>query len=259
MQMEQHYHDSEALRIETELWEQRERKVWSLADVIYYPADFEVEFVANACPDKCSRILPLFMFPPAIIEDAQVRAQNHAIGEPKIVLFVAGFAHPPNVDAAIWLVDEIWPRIVERFPTAILYIAGSSPAPEVRALATDNIHVTGFVSESVLEALYEAAHVTIVPLRYGGGVKGKVLEAFRFGVPVVTTSVGIQGIARDPDCDFVTVADDPLELADSVARLLSDPAAATAQAKAAVRFLREKYSRDQARRLLALDFPEFAT
>src|SRR5207244_3193026 len=132
---------------------------------------------------------------------------------------------------------------------------GSSPSVEVLALADSRIHVTGFVSDSVLEALYEAAHVAVVPLRYGAGVKGKLLEAFRFGVPGVTTSIGSQGIPNASS--FCSIADEADGVAEAIIRLLSDPMAARSQAEAAVQFLAAHYSRDRIRSLLALDIPEF--
>jgi len=195
------------------------------------------------------------MFYPEDISDAIRRASTHQVGDPKIALFVAGFAHPPNVDAAKWLVNEIWPRVIKRLPNAILYLVGSSPTAAVRALATTRVHVTGYVSDSVLEALYEAAGVAIIPVRQGGGVKGKVLEAFRFGVPAVTTSVGTQGMANASA--YCSVHDDPDVMADAVIHLLSDSSAAREQALAATQFLAAHYNRDRIRSLLALDIPEF--
>ncbi|MBF8254707.1 MAG: glycosyltransferase [Deltaproteobacteria bacterium] len=109
--------------------------------------------------------------------------------------------------------------------------------------------------DAVLELLYEIAHVAIVPMRYGGGVKGKVLEAMRFGVPVATTSVGIQGIPNSSN--IASVSDDAQGLANAVIRLLADPTAAKAQTVAAVRFLEAHYSQTRAEELLALDIPEF--
>ncbi len=255
MKMEQRYDHSERLAQDTKAIEECERDVWSRVDVVYHPADFEVAFVERECKTALSRLMPLFMFYPEDISDAIRRASTHQIGDPKIALFVAGFAHPPNVDAAKWLVNEIWPRVIKRLPNAILYLVGSSPTAAVRALATTRVHVTGYVSDSVLEALYEAAGVAIIPVRQGGGVKGKVLEAFRFGVPAVTTSVGTQGMA-DASA-YCSVHDDPDVMADAVIHLLSDSSAARAQALAATQFLAAHYNRDRIRSLLALDIPEF--
>ena len=97
-----------------------------------------------------------------------------------------------------------------------------TPTAEVRALESSNVRVTDYVSDTILEALYESADVAIVPMRYGGGVKGKIIEAMRFGVPTVTTSVGIQGIPNSSR--FLRSPEDTSGLAEAVIRLLADPA-----------------------------------
>jgi glycosyltransferase involved in cell wall biosynthesis len=107
---------------------------------------------------------------------------------------VAGFAHPPNEDAAIWLVREIWPLIQSRRPQAHLSLVGSSPTGKVLALAGSTVAVTGFVSDEDLAKRYARARVALIPLRFGAGVKSKVVEALREGLPLVTTPAGAQGL-----------------------------------------------------------------
>src|SRR5687767_4823217 len=94
-----------------------------------------------------------------------------------------------------WFVGEIWPRILAAVPDARLTVAGSSPPPALRQLASDSITISGHVSDEELIRLYADTTAAIVPLRFGAGVKGKLLEAMSYGAPVVTTSVGIQGLA----------------------------------------------------------------
>src|SRR5581483_3353470 len=141
--------------------------------IIYYPADFECDFVANERPDRTVRLFPPYLYDPAAIADARRRVFTRKLDDPKTAIFVAGFRHAPNADAAIWLGREIWPRVLKKFPSAVLYIAGSFPPPEVEALADRNIKVTGYVSDDILETLYQMSHVCVAPLRYGGGVKRK--------------------------------------------------------------------------------------
>ena len=254
MKQEQQFNDSDAIHEDIITWENRERRIWSLVDVIYHPADYEVEFVQHECPDKVSRLLPLFMFAPETIEDARKWAEAGHQGRLPVVVFVGGFSHSPNVDAAVWLVREIWPYVIARIPDAVLYIAGSTPTAEVLTLAAPNIHVTGFISDPMLTALYQASQVAVVPLRYGGGVKGKIIESLRFGVPVVTTTIGVQGIPGATA--FISVADLAADIADAIVRLIADPATARSKARAGVDFIAKEYSRDRVRRLLALDIPE---
>jgi glycosyltransferase involved in cell wall biosynthesis len=111
------------------------------------------------------------------------------------IVFVAGFAHPPNVDAAKWLVQVIMPVVRARWGgRPHLWLVGSNPAPEIEQLAGDDVTVTGYVSDERLLEFYRSARVAIVPLRVGAGMKGKVIEALHYGIPLVTTPVGAQGL-----------------------------------------------------------------
>lgn len=112
------------------------------------------------------------------------------------LLFVGGFAHPPNADAVLWFAREIFPAIRKELPDVKFYVVGSKVTDEIQALEQpDNgIVIKGFVSDEELERLYASCRVVVVPLRYGAGVKGKVLEALYNGAPVITTSIGAEGI-----------------------------------------------------------------
>ena len=119
------------------------------------------------------------------------------------IIFVAGFAHPPNVDAAIWFVKEILPLIKRRRPEVCLSPIGSAPTDDVRRLAGSCIEVTEWVSADELAARYADARVAVVPLRFGAG-EPKVIEALVEGVPLVTTPVGAQGLIGIEDVVPVT-------------------------------------------------------
>ncbi|WP_051221499.1 glycosyltransferase [Conexibacter woesei] len=136
-------------------------------------------------------------------------------------LFVGNFRHAPNVDAALFLVGEVWPRVRAVLPEARLTLAGGAPPPEVRALAGDGVEVTGWVP--AIAPLLEAARVSVAPLRYGAGVKGKIGEAMAHGVPVVTTTIGAEGMGL-VDGEHALVVDDPQGLADAIVALHCDDA-----------------------------------
>lgn len=202
----------EAARIE-----KVERKIWACCDISLYPSEDEVAEVQVVAPGVDVRALPLVSFKPLNADPADNLADRDGI------LFVAGFAHPPNVDAATWLVAEILPLIRAAYPDVRLRLVGSNPTPEVMALASDTIEVTGYVDTPTLLRHYASARVVLSPLRFGAGVKLKVLEAMHRGVPLVTTGVGAQGL---PGLDSVAaVDDDPAALADAVVHLLGNDAA----------------------------------
>jgi glycosyltransferase involved in cell wall biosynthesis len=136
-------------------------------------------------------------------------------------LFVGNFRHGPNVDAALFLVGDVWPRVRAVLPGARLTLAGGAPPPEVRALAGDGVEVTGWVP--AMAPLLDAARVSVAPLRFGAGVKGKIGEALAHGLPVVTTTIGGEGMDL-VDGEHALVADDPQGLADAIVALHRDDA-----------------------------------
>jgi glycosyltransferase involved in cell wall biosynthesis len=127
-----------------------------------------------------------------------------------------------------------------RVPAARLTIAGSHPSPDVEALVGEAVTLRANVSDDQLRALYRTARVAAVPLRYGAGVKLKVVEALREGLPLVTTSIGAQGI---PGLDAVAaIHDEPAAFADAVCRLLTDGIAWAEQSTAQVEYAAAHYS-----------------
>jgi len=213
--------DDAALRANRDTTLALEHKVWALVDVVYYPSATETAHVRawldQHAPQVRARTVPAYAYDQFPADpQANLRERNGLV-------FVAGFSHLPNVDAALWLVREVWPRIRAAHPQAHLDLVGSNPTEEVQALQREGIIVTGFVTDEDLAARYAMARVVVAPLRYGAGVKGKVVEAMRFGVPCVTTSAGLQGLTQAGE--VLVAADDPAEFARQVLRYLDDDAA----------------------------------
>ena len=195
-----------ALLKQIEEWRKRELSVIDAVDHTAYFSEVEVKALADIAPEADIRAIPLY-----ILEDKRL---DRRLSEIPQLLFVAGFNHPPNIDAACWFVAEVLPLLEEEIGAVHLHIAGSNPNKAVRDLASDNIKVHGYVSDEALLDLYSTSHCAVVPLRFGAGVKGKVLEAIQYGVPLVTTSVGAEGI---PNATAVMdVADEPEAFAHAV-------------------------------------------
>jgi glycosyltransferase involved in cell wall biosynthesis len=216
--------------------ERIERSVWRHADVVLYPSPEETAVVRSVTA-RATTIIP---YAYDEFGDGRRPADSHEI------LFVAGFAHPPNVDAAVWLAGEIMKLIWEQVPDATVALVGANPSAAVRALAGERVEVAGRVSEEELRARYAQARIAMVPLRVGAGVKSKVVEALREGLPLVTTSVGAQGL---PGLEHaVGIADDPRGLADAAIKLLLDDAAWSEASARQIQYARRHFSRDAFRR-----------
>lgn len=218
--------------VEADKWEATERQVWRKVDMVIYPSDAEAHTVYQMMPRILSRSIVPFSFP--------VFPTREKSPELRSILFVAGFAHFPNVDAAQFLVREILPRLEKELGEVRVVLAGSHPTEAVRALAGPNIEVTGYVSDDELAKLYNQHRIAIVPLRFGAGVKGKIVEALSRGLPVVTTYTGAQGI---PDLEnIVPVSDSVDDIVQSIATLLTDDAAWLLQSHVQQEFAQRRFS-----------------
>ena len=137
-----------------------------------------------------------------------------------------------------------------------LHIVGSHAGDDIRALASSDVIFHGYVSDLELAQKYAEAGLAIAPLRYGGGMKGKVLEAMAAGVPLVSTTVGVQGAPMLKRSHIV--ADDAQEFADKIERALSHPKEALLRARGAVEFIRQHHSVQAVRERLSVHMPELS-
>ncbi len=209
-----------------------ERSVWRNMDVVLYPSDQETELVTQTEPGISARTLLPYCF-------EQVAAPRSPPADP-VLLFVGGFRHQPNRHGLLWFLDEVLPAIQARLPEVQLVVAGSNPPPDVQALNDRQITIRANVSSGELHELYRNARVAIAPLRYGAGVKFKVVEALHEGLPLVTTSIGAQGLPGI--ADILPVCDEPVAFADAVCRLLTDEIAWAECATAQVGYATTHYS-----------------
>ncbi len=135
------------------------------------------------------------------------------------IIFIGCFRHPPNVDAVCYYVNEILPEIKKILPDVMTYFVGSDPPGRIRALASKDVVVTGYVPD--ITGYLDQTRVSVVPLRYGAGVKGKINTAMSNGIPVVTTSVGAEGMYL-VDGISALISDDPKTFARAVIRVYTE-------------------------------------
>jgi glycosyltransferase involved in cell wall biosynthesis len=135
------------------------------------------------------------------------------------VVFVGGFEHPPNIDAARVLIREVMPLVWRDLGDVPVTIVGADAPAEVQQLASELVDVCGWVPD--LDPLLDSARLLLAPLTYGAGLKGKVTQALAAGLPVVTTPVGAEGLDA-VDGEQMLIGDTPEALAERVVRLLGD-------------------------------------
>lgn len=225
--------DERLLRL-AEHMREREFAIWRQADLSLYLSEEEAQIASALQPDaRIASVVPYCFDHFATARVAPARAD---------IVFVAGFGHPPNEDAASWFVTEILPLIRAEVPGAHLSIVGSNPTERVRALVGEGVAVFANVTDTELAAAYNRARVAVVPLRCGAGVKLKVVEALRAGVPLVTTPVGAQGLPGLSQ--IVPVEDHAGRFAAAVIALLRDDADWESRSRNQVDFARSRFSRE---------------
>ena len=140
--------------------------------------------------------------------------------ERRDIVFIGGFDHQPNVDAVLFFAHEIFPLVRERIAGAVLQVIGPYPTPEISGLASDRIKILGFVPD--VKPYFDRARLSVAPLRFGAGVKGKVNQSMSLGVPTVVTDVAAEGMYLTHEVDAM-IADGAEHFADAVVRLWSSP------------------------------------
>jgi GT2 family glycosyltransferase len=135
------------------------------------------------------------------------------------ILFVGGFQHDPNVDAAKFLVNEVMPKVKAIMGEVQVFLVGSKPTREVLELSSRNVTVTGWVDD--LRPVYDKARIFVAPLRYGAGVKGKIGESLSFGLPTITTSIGVEGMDVEHGVDLF-IAETADEIANRICEIYNN-------------------------------------
>ena len=219
---------------EAQKWKRKEFALMKKVSMSYYPSPVEEEAIHaidSSIPVKAIT---------AYVYDKFIENYCYDAGKRKGILFVGGFSHGPNIDAVKWFVEEVYTIIKEQTDIPFI-IVGSNAPDEIKALGEqDGIIFKGFVSDKELEELYATSRMVVVPLRYGAGVKGKVVEAIYNGLPIVTTSVGAEGI--DGVEDVLCVEDEPTKFAQKVIELYDNAEKLSEMGNKTQDFIKEKFS-----------------
>lgn len=226
---------SASLARQAEVTRQQELKLIAQADTTFVVSDFERDLLGQIMPNANVDLL-------SNIHEVYGRTTGPA-GR-RDLLFVGGFGHPPNADAMRWMAEEILPALRRVVPDANILVAGDVPEGNRRVLADAGLQVLGRVPD--LEPLMASALASIAPLRFGAGVKGKINMAMSHGLPVIGTTVAVEGMRLDDGVD-VLVADTADAFASAYLRLSQDDALWTTLSDSAIENVRTHFSASAAR------------
>jgi O-antigen biosynthesis protein len=202
----------------------------SRVDCTITPSTFEKEVLAHEVPDAPVIVWP-FMF--------EFYGTEVGFEPRRDIVFLGGYRHTPNVDAVKFFANDVFPLIQAEEPDVRFIIAGANPTDEVLALASDSVIVTGLVDD--LRDVFDTSRLLACPLRVGAGVKGKVSTSMSYGLPVVSTTCGAEGMDLI-DGEEVLIADDPVAFAQACLRLYRDRDLWERMSQAGMTRVQEKHS-----------------
>lgn len=220
----------------------QEMEIMGKSDVVFTLSNVEKAIIDQAFQPGKAVITPISYYSAFPEEPVDLTGKSG-------IIFVGGFGHHPNEDGVLWFFNEVWDTVSKALPECKVTIIGSKPTEKIRALASKRVTVTGFVSDEELEEYYRKSRLCIIPLRYGAGVKGKTIEAMYHRIPLVSTSVGIEGLEGVQE--YIQPADDAETFAQRVIQLYTDDTLAAARAEGYCQYLKEHNSYESALALFA--------
>jgi glycosyltransferase involved in cell wall biosynthesis len=224
-------HDDEGLRRALTTRDQ-ELDLIRECDLTIVLSSEELYTIRTEMPDARLAVLPIIF--------EQIPGALSGFDARRDILFIGSFPHLPNIDAVVYFAEEIFPLVLLQHPHLRFKIVGSKPPEEIRRLAAHpNIDVLGYVED--LEPLFESIRLSIAPLRYGAGIKGKIGSSLCYGVPCIATPIAVEGMGL-ADNREVLVGATPKEYADKLCRAYADRDLWQRLSRDGVRFARDNYS-----------------
>jgi GT2 family glycosyltransferase len=224
--------------------QQLEHELIDQTDETWVVSSVEQKLLREARPDKSIEIVSTI---------AAVPGSKTPFARRRDWLFIGGFQHTPNVDAVLFFVHKIYPLVSEHLPDAKFYIIGDKAPPEIVALATERIIVAGWQRD--IRPFFDSAKLSVAPLRFGAGIKGKINQSMGFGVPVVATTLAVEGMPLINRKDIL-VADEPEDFAQALIELYESEELWKRVSENGIRKTRALYSTEAAREKLKLLFSD---
>lgn len=203
---------SQRLRSKAEKTRVKELDVIKKSDATILRSLYETEVVKKLVPDAVLYNIPIVR---------KIPEYNHrSWDELKDIVFIGGFNHPPNIDAVLYFISEVWPILkASAFPGDFI-VVGSDMPDEIRSISVEGVSVRGYVPD--LATLFLSCRLSVAPLRYGAGMKGKVVTSLSYGVPCVATEIAVEGAGLTHGKD-IYVSKDAAQMAEMIQRLYVDP------------------------------------
>ena len=218
--------------LEYQKFRREEQQTWRHADGCIMTSGREAEIVRQLAPDQHITVAPNGV-------DIDYFVPSAKPVNPNSIVLTGLMRYRPNIDAALYFVQEVFPFVLKERPDSVFTIVGAGPPDEVKQLARENVIVTDTVPD--VRPYVESAAVIAVPLRMGSGTRLKVLEALSMCKPMVSTAVGCEGIDVQHD-KHLLIADDAESFANAVVELMSDAALCHRLGKAGRELAVEQYS-----------------
>jgi GT2 family glycosyltransferase len=237
-------HDKKILK-QSEISKKIEMEIFSKVDVIHVVGNYEYQILKEKFNKKIIRNIPLYIY------DKLLPNVEKDFSKRKDLIFVGGFYHLPNKDAVLWFAKYVYPKIVDRFQDMVWHIVGPYMSAQIKKLESKNIKIEGFLSDENLYLLYQKCRIAIVPLRFGAGVKGKVVEAAYNQIPIVTTSIGGEGL--DNSFGAFIIEDNAEKMSEIIIKLYLDYSKLKQMSDSGKKLIEKYFSINRAKEVLLKD------
>lgn len=212
------------------LMKNRELNIMKKSNHTILVSEYEKVYLESINPKINASVIPL---------PREIPGRKNSFSERKHIVFIGGFLHKPNIDAVKYFVKEIWPLITDKLSDCEFWIVGSNVPMEIMMLENEKIKIIGYVEN--LSEIFDNCKLTVAPLRYGAGVKGKILTSLSYGVPCVATSIATEGMGLKNNYN-VMIDDIPMKFANSVIELYSSESMWDKLSTNGMTFMIENYS-----------------
>lgn len=207
MAREAELQSNEEKKAAAEAMKVRELSCIQAVDAAIVHSTSELELLRPILPNTKIFVFPLIM---------DIKRSSNIFSERNDIVFVGGYQHTPNIDAVKYFVSEVMPLLRKKIPGVRFHIVGSKPPTEIQSLACDDVVVVGFVED--LNPLLNKMRISVAPLRYGAGIKGKIGTSMALGLPVVATTLAAEGMSLT-NGENILVADGPLALSEKISEI----------------------------------------